>query len=513
MIVFSKVGRAHSPTASLGGGGEGGGAAPRTAAAAGEDDTTTTARAMQCKICFEEPRATRVTRCGHVFCAECLGIWVREHPVKPSCPVCRKEVDPSTVVEVFDDRAGSGSGASSPGLDGGDLSAAGVEDYLRKLTTRYSRMERENAVLRARVAELSSEVNLLSALRRTPPAPPHEDDSKENEPPRPPVGVDTGSAKARSLSPLRAERIYRSHRGPVHGIDVSPDGRLVATASWDRTCKVHRVSEHEEREGGRAGEMKKHAVGQVGGVSLEHEHGIYAVAFSPLSVDRRPILATASGNSCFLWDASNGARRLRAFEHECDVNGLAFSSDGKTLVSARADHSASHWDLETGARLLTFEGHQGECYGVCLAKSLVLTCSFDRTVRVYDLRSAELVSCLQGHEKEVIGLDCSDRAIATGSDDGTCRVWDLRKPYKQICTLHHDGEVKRVKFGRADSKLATCSGAGPGRGLVRIYDTASLHCVGVAAGHQETVFDVAWGVDGHIFTASHDATWRSWREA
>ena len=129
------------------------------------------------------------------------------------------------------------------------------------------------------------------------------------------------------------------------------------------------------------------------------------------------------------------------------------------------------------------------------------------------MRSAELVSCLQGHEKEVIGLDCSDRAIATGSDDGTCRVWDLRKPYKQICTLHHDGEVKRVKFGRADSKLATCSGAGPGRGLVRIYDTASLHCVGVAAGHQETNFDVAWGVDGHIFTASHDATWRSWREA
>ncbi|KAK4196903.1 Pex12 amino terminal region-domain-containing protein [Triangularia verruculosa] len=42
----------------------------------------------KCTLCLEELKDPAVTTCGHVFCWECIGDWVRE---KPECPLCRRE--------------------------------------------------------------------------------------------------------------------------------------------------------------------------------------------------------------------------------------------------------------------------------------------------------------------------------------------------------------------------------------------------------------------------------------
>jgi peroxin-10 len=42
----------------------------------------------KCTLCLEELKDPAATQCGHVFCWECIGDWVKE---KPECPLCRRE--------------------------------------------------------------------------------------------------------------------------------------------------------------------------------------------------------------------------------------------------------------------------------------------------------------------------------------------------------------------------------------------------------------------------------------
>lgn len=46
------------------------------------------AQQRKCTLCLEELKDPAATQCGHVFCWECIGDWVRE---KPECPLCRSD--------------------------------------------------------------------------------------------------------------------------------------------------------------------------------------------------------------------------------------------------------------------------------------------------------------------------------------------------------------------------------------------------------------------------------------
>ena len=78
---------------------------------------------------------------------------------------------------------------------------------------------------------------------------------------------------------------------------------------------------------------------------LSHESPIDAVAFSP---DGKTILTGGDDRVARLWDAVTGRPIGQPLVHQGTVFAVAYSPDGKMLVTGSADKTARRWDAATG---------------------------------------------------------------------------------------------------------------------------------------------------------------------
>jgi WD40 repeat protein len=79
---------------------------------------------------------------------------------------------------------------------------------------------------------------------------------------------------------------------------------------------------------------------------LEHEGQVYSVTFSP---DGKQL--AAGGNSARVWDAATAQPLTPPLRHLAPVRAVAFSSDGRLLLTASADKTVQMWDVITGKRV------------------------------------------------------------------------------------------------------------------------------------------------------------------
>src|ERR1700741_572357 len=139
----------------------------------------------------------------------------------------------------------------------------------------------------------------------------------------------------------------RGHSSGVDGVAFSPDGKRLATASWDHTAKVWDV------------ESGKELLALRG-----HSSGVYGVAFRP---DGKRLATASSDHTAKVWDARSGKELLTLRGHSDSVGGVAYSPDGKHLATASGDHTAKVWDAGSGKELLTLSGHSDVVYGVAFS--------------------------------------------------------------------------------------------------------------------------------------------------
>jgi WD40 repeat protein len=95
-----------------------------------------------------------------------------------------------------------------------------------------------------------------------------------------------------------------------------------------------------------------------------HTDSLESVAFSP---DGKQVVSGSGDRTVRLWDTATGAALQTLQGHNSWVTSVAFSPDGKQVVSGSGDETVRLWDVATGAALQTLEGHTGSVTSVAFS--------------------------------------------------------------------------------------------------------------------------------------------------
>ncbi len=163
------------------------------------------------------------------------------------------------------------------------------------------------------------------------------------------------------------------------------------------------------------------------GVLRGHKNTVLSARFSP---DGKLVVTASDDRTARIWQTATGRTITILRGHTDSVSDAALSPDGKLVVTASFDGTARVWEVRSGRSVAIFRAHKGPVNRAAFSPDgrLVVTASDDDTARVWNARTARSVAVLRGHTGRVnsAAFSPNGRFVVTASADGTARVWEAR---------------------------------------------------------------------------------------
>lgn len=278
-------------------------------------------------------------------------------------------------------------------------------------------------------------------------------------------------------------RRFVGHTNGINYLAISKDGRRVLSAARDKTLRLWDV-----------------ATGKEIRRFLGHTFNVSVVALSP--DDRRAVsISHYNDPTVRYWDMETG--KELPFWKLPAAWGVAFSPDGRRLLSSDHDHNLRLWEVATGKELRRFQGHAAPVVSLAFSPDgrRILSGSWDKSVRLWDAETGKELRHFKGHTEAVFSVAWSPdsrRALSGGGD--LMRIWDVESGTELPRFKHREEWVESVSFS-PDGRYALSGGGGG----VCLWHIETGELLARLRGHTNYVSSVGFTPDGrHALSAGWD---------
>lgn len=244
-----------------------------------------------------------------------------------------------------------------------------------------------------------------------------------------------------------------------------------------------------------------------------HTNWVTTVAFS---ADGRRLVSGSWDQSVKVWDVATGQGLNVVANKVTGIQASALSHNGRLIAAEDASDNIRIWNATTGEEVRTIKGDRPPLdaswvFSIAFSPDDVLLAAAlnSKTVRLWDVNSGNVVRDFTGSSRGFIYVAFSPdgRWLATGGDTRTIEIWDVATGKVSKTLKGHKQDVYAVAFSPDGRWLASASRDK----TVKVWEVSSGREVHTLRGHESSVTSLAFSPNSRwLATSSWDKTVRIW---
>ena len=282
---------------------------------------------------------------------------------------------------------------------------------------------------------------------------------------------------------------YQGHKNFLWKVKFSPCGRFALSASEDKSVRVWQIQT---------------------GCEIFCFRG-HEKAVLDIDVFGKFAISVGEDKRLLLWEIYTG-KKIREFICEDVVRSIAFSPNGKLILTGNVRGILKLLSVNTGKILHSWKGHNREIFSVAFSPDgrFVASGSGDKKIRVWQTKKLKQYCECQGHNDYVLSVAFSPdgHRLVSASSDLQLKLWDVDKGKEIRTFIGHSGAVMSAIFSPDGHFLLS----GGFDGFLKLWSIKGGKCITTFTGHNKAVSTVAFSSDGNLaLSGSFDGLVKLWK--
>jgi WD40 repeat protein len=208
--------------------------------------------------------------------------------------------------------------------------------------------------------------------------------------------------------------------------------------------------------------------------------------------------------------------------HIWEVSDLAFSKEGKFLISGSFDETIQLWSLLTRKRIRTFPGHKDGVQAILMTPDTQTLISAggtaksnsDKAIRITSLKNGKILGNLNSHTLGITALAMTPdgQTLASGSYDKTIKLWNWKTRTLTNTLIGHNSWVRSLAISPDGKTLVSGGGSSDEKtdSTVKIWDLATGKLIRTIPGNSSAISYVGFTADGQKIISGSETEIKIW---